>query len=490
MQRDAIILAFLGFYLLLCLGVGLWALRRTHSAADFFMAGRQLGVLLTGAAIFSSTLSGFAFVGGPGLVYRMGMSSIWMMICGTFSTSLLVFLLAKRLRMLSELRDAVSLPDIVAARYGSELSRMLTAVAILLGAVGYLAVQILAMGRILESLLSQYSALFSLDLCVALSCAVLVFYCVTGGIIASVYTDLLQGFVMVIAGVLVFLAARDAVDGGFSGITRLLLADDPGSIGPWGSLGMLGCLSWYFLFALGAAGQPHLLTKLMMTRRLCDARQILPLAFFGTLLGSLLWIGVGLAMRALVVSGAYPALAHPDAAAPEFLQSFTHPVLAGIVFAALFAAIMSTADGFLNIGAAALIHDIPRALRGRAPDNELLWARLATVGLAVVSALFALYSGDLVALLGAFGWGTFAAALVPVVAIGLSWKRASAAAANSALISSLLINLVVKVFAIRMPWGISSGTVALIVALTLFYAVSWLGREPRLDEDVEAVIEL
>ena len=76
------------------------------------------------------------------------------------------------------------------------------------------------------------------------------------------------------------------------------------------------------------------------------------------------------------------------------------PLLAGVVIAGLFAAIMSTADSFLNIGAAAIVHDIPRALRGRSLKRELLWARTATVGLAAVAALFALYSGEeLVALL-------------------------------------------------------------------------------------------
>ena len=70
-------------------------------------------------------------------------------------------------------------------------------------------------------------------------------------------------------------------------------------------------------------------------------------------------------MRALVVQGTHPALATADAAAPQFLQHYAHPLLAGVVFAGLFAAIMSTADGFLNIGAAALVHDIPRASGAR-----------------------------------------------------------------------------------------------------------------------------
>jgi Na+/proline symporter len=92
---------------------------------------------------------------------------------------------------------------------------------------------------------------------------------------------------------------------------------------------------------------------------------------------------------------------------------FANPLLAGIVFAGLFAAIMSTSDAFLNIGTAAIIHDMPKAVRGHSVKNELFWARVVTVLLATVAAGFALYShfadATLVALLGAFGWGTFAA---------------------------------------------------------------------------------
>ena len=66
--RPEIILAFVIGYMFLCIGIGLWAMRRTHSTRDFFMASRHLGFLVASVAIFSSIMSGFGFVGGPGLV--------------------------------------------------------------------------------------------------------------------------------------------------------------------------------------------------------------------------------------------------------------------------------------------------------------------------------------------------------------------------------------------------------------------------------------
>ena len=130
-------------------------------------------------------------------------------------------------------------------------------------------------------------------------------------------------------------------------------------IGPWGTLGIMGCLSWFFMFGVGAVGQPHVITKSMMMRRIGDIKHIVPLTFLAYIASALLWLGIGLAMRALVVSGAHPALLTPDAAAPQFLQNYTHPLLAGVVFAGLLAAIMSTADGFLNIGKDLWRHRIP-----------------------------------------------------------------------------------------------------------------------------------
>jgi SSS family transporter len=490
-------LVCVGIYLVMCIGVGLWAMTRTKSTRDFFMAGRHLGIIVTSVAVFSSTMSGFGFVGGPGLVYRMGISSLWMVVCTSIGYSLTFFLLAKRLRLFAELRDSVSLPDAVMARYNSPTSSCLTAVAILLGVMGYLATQILAMATVLQSILAgiEWIGEIPLEASVAISCLVLVFYCVTGGIIASVYTDLVQGFVMMFAAGLVFVAAMLAVDGGFAGMSRTLVADDPEAISPWGTLGIVGCLSWYFLFTLGGCGQPHVITKLMMTRDVGEARQMLPMTILGYTVSALLWIGIGLAMRAVVLQGLHPELAKADDAAPAFLQSYAHPLLAGIVFAGLLAAIMSTADSFLNIGAAAVVHDIPRAIRGRSLKHELFWARTATVIIAVIAAGFALYSGErFVALLGAFGWGTFAAAIVPTVAIGFNWKRATPLAANVAILSSLFVNFAVKVLGMltdfKIPFGIHEGAVALIVSLTLFFAISLWSTPQKIDEDIEAVMEM
>lgn len=497
MSSSLIIVISVAIYMVMCIGVGIWAMRRTKSTSDFFMAGRSLGSLVTAIAIFSSTMSGFGFVGGPGLVYRMGMSSVWMVICTTIGFSLSSFFLATRIRTISELRNSISLPDVVRARYGANSTAGLTAIAIILGVIGYLASQIKAMAVVFQQVVNnwftdmEWETQLSLEWCVIISCAVLVFYCVTGGIIASVYTDLVQGLMMMVASTLVFIAAMMAVDGGFTGMSETLAADDPAAISPWGTIGPLGALSFYFLFVLGGAGQPHVITKMMMIRSIKDVKKMLPMSIIGYSVTALLWICIGLAMRTLVLQGEHSELTTADDAASNFLQGYTHPILAGLVFAGLFAAIMSTADSFLNIGAAAIVHDIPRSTIGRSLNNELVWARIATVVIAISAALFSLYSpSELIALLGAFGWGTFAAAIVPTVAIGFNWKRATPLAANVAIIASLVINVGVELSGIKIPYAIHAGALSLLVSLTLFFAISLLSKPPKLDDDIAAVMEL
>ena len=89
---DTIILSCVTGYMLLCIVIGLWAMNRTKNTHDFFMASRNLGVIITGVALFSSVMSGFGFVGGPGLIYRMGTSSIWILVTTPIGWALAFFL--------------------------------------------------------------------------------------------------------------------------------------------------------------------------------------------------------------------------------------------------------------------------------------------------------------------------------------------------------------------------------------------------------------
>ena len=86
-------------------------------------------------------------------------------------------------------------------------------------------------------------------------------------------------------------------------------------------------------------------------------------------------------------------------------------------------------------------------------------------------------------MLGAFGWGTFAAALVPTVAIGFNWKRATATAANVAIVTGLVVNFGIELFDLAIPYGINGGFVALLLSMTLFFGISLASPPPVLDPE-------
>ena len=85
---------------------------------------------------------------------------------------------------------------------------------------------------------------------------------------------------------------------------------------------------------------------------------------------------------------------------------------------------------------------------------------------------------------------TFAAALVPAVAIGFNWKRATATAVNVAIIVSLSLNFGIEILGITIPYGINGGALALLVSLTLFFGISLASPPPKIDADIEAVMDL
>ena len=489
--KSPVILACVLLYLACCFGIGVWAMRRTHSSADFFVAGRSLGMVVMAIATMASIMSGFGFVGGPGLVYESGMSSLWMTFPATIGFTLSWVLLGKRLRLLAECREILTLPDAVAVRYGGRWPRVMMALALVLGVVGYLGTQVMATGVVLVAVLDV-----SLPVALLIGLGILGFYTVAGGILAGVYNDLFQGIVMMFAsGAVLYYALQSG--GGLTHISQSLQAVDPKLIGSWGTRGPLTALSWYLIFGLGWMGQPHGITKFLMLKNPRDLRWGALLTGLVYMICSLLWMSIGLAMRSLVQTGGQKALATPDLAAPIFLMHYTPAIVAGVVFAGLLAAIMSTANSFLNIGAAALVRDVPIAWTGRTLPRELFWSRVATVVLLVISAVFALYMENLVALLGTFGWGTFAAAIVPPVAIGMNWKRATGAACVASIASSLVLNFTLELAArhklYSLPHGMNVGAFSLLVSLVVFIGVSWAtGRdeERRLPSDVRAVMEI
>jgi Na+/proline symporter len=469
--------------------IGAWATRRTRTAGDFFVAGKGIGLVALSLSVMSATLSGFAFIGGPGLVYSIGLGAMFIILPAALTNAMGAWVLAKRLRLMAEVRRTITLPDAIGARYRSPLAQGLAGVSILVAVIGYMATNILALGLVIDAVFG-----IGVGWGIWLGMGITMAYAVGGGIVAGIYTDVFQGSLMALASVLVFLFTLRA-GGGLSGISETILAADPGFLGPWGHLTPIAALSFFFVFGLGSLGQPHVIHKFFMLRDPRRLRWYPLVTTLALIVAMLLYFGVGVSVKALTVQGAMEPLANPDSATPLFLINFTPLILAALVFSGVAAAIMSTVNSFMNIGAAALMHDIPVSL-GKRVENELLWGRICTVIISISAALMAQHSGMLVAFLGVFGFGLFASTLVPALAIGLNWQGATRAGAIASIASGLIVTLLFETLAFfelySFPMGVTVAGLSLVLSILLFFGVSWVTRESAphtLDPDIRVVME-
>ena len=487
---QPVIVAVALAYFAVVAAIGVWATRQTRSASDFFVAGQGIGLWTMAIAAMAATLSGFAFIGGPGLLYNVGLGAVFIILPIGVTGTLGAWTMAKRLRLLGELRGLMTVPDAIAVRFKSRAARGLSAVAILVAIIGYMATNILALGLVID-------AIFGTGLTAGLwiGMAITLAYSVSGGILAGVYTDLFQGGVMALASVLVFLYTLK-VGGGTGGFTATILPADAPFLAPWGKLTPLAALSFFFVFGIGSLGQPHVVNKFYMLRDPRKLKWYPMIMSVAIVITQLLFIGVGLAVKSLVVRGELPPLVRADDATPAFLLRFTPLLLSAVVFSGVAAAIMSTVNSFMSVGAAALTHDLPLAF-GFTVENELRWGRIWTVVISLIATAVAGLSGTLVAFLGIFGWGLFASTLVPALAVGLNWTGATRAGAVASITTGLVVTLVFETLAFlkvfTFPAGVTATALALVSSLLVFFVVSWLTRHTAsatLDDDIRFVMEI
>jgi sodium/proline symporter len=419
-MSDPVIVVIMLVTILVTIGIGVHSYWSARTQRQYFAYDGQLRWFVMGIATYATLMSGFGFIGGPGLVYAIGSTSLWMTFAAALGIPLSFLLLGRRLRALAG-PDVITLPDAIHKCYGgSQAARFSVAICILLGIVAYLGSQILAAAVVLQDV---FGSSFGFAFLTALT--VIAIYPLIGGIVAGLRTEVFQGAIMLCASVMICYLAL-ASGGGMAQITAHVASADQTLVTPWGAASALTGLGYLFVFAVGNPGMPHNVSRFLMLKDASQLRRSLLLALSAYMLGSLLWMLLGFAVRAHVAVGNIPALASADQAAPAFLMNFTPPWLAGIAFAGLLSAILSTASIFLNVGAACLTRDIPMSFN-RPLAHPVFWARVWTGILALVSAAVAFYSMELVALLGAIGYGLHAAGIAPALILGLWWPRATPA---------------------------------------------------------------
>lgn len=387
-------------FLLVALGIGAALARRGLSHASFFAADHQASAWLAGLAGTAIGLSAFTFVGGPALVAEKGFGALWMILPAPLTGVLQCWILGGWL--VNRQRRVLTLPQLLGEDYGPT-AQATAALLVGLGCLAGVAVQAKAVAVLSETLLGGSGELWAVWVVLAT-----VAYLAVGGMRTAVWVDALFGLSMgVVALVLTAAALHHAYTTEALGT---LWHTGEAYLGFFGKVSPAQAFAWYSLFTLGTLAQPHYLQKFLFLRSERELSQ-LPFTLTASLMTVLtVWVGVGVAALALVVSGILPA--GGDQVVPLLLQRLGKGAVTATVIACFFA-IMSTVASLLNMLVASVTYDLPLAF-GQTP-----WSITASQTLTVVAGLvgtgLGLASSRTVALLGLLGWGFFTAALLPPV---------------------------------------------------------------------------
>ena len=422
---------FLSFipYLAGMLAIGIVAYRRSRTLSDFVIGGRRLGGVVTALSAGASGMSGWLLLGLPGAFYLLGLNQIWMAIGLTIGAYVNWTVVAPRLRRFTELAgNALTLSDCFEVRFddGSRLLRVACALVTLVFFTIYTASGLVS-GAVL------FSTTFGLGYHTALwiGAAMIISYTFLGGFLAVSWTDVVQGVLMLMALILVPLAAVREL-GGWNAAIDQVGDRRPDHLSAFTGLSVLSALS-LMAWGLGYFGQPHILARFMAMKSPAEmpaARAIgiswMIICLYGAMLSGFL----------AVAYFADAPLANPETAFIAQAGALLAPWLAGIVLAAVLAAIMSTADSQLIVSASALTEDFYRPfLRKQATDRELvLVGRLGVVVIALIALVIGRDPESRILDIVAYAWAGLGAGFGPVLLLSLTWRRMTR---NGALIGML-----------------------------------------------------
>lgn len=471
-----VVLAIVIFYFIVMFAIGYWANTRMKGAKDFLVAGQTLGFFVMAIASFSSIQSGFGMIGHTANTNAWGIQAI-------VAAALLVplgfalawFLLGARLHRIARAHDVFSIPDIIRVRYPNRSSHLSMSIAMFIGSVAYMTAQVTALGVIMSLIFG-----ISLTLGAIIGSVIVAAYTIAGGMLAAVWTDFIQGLLMVLMSVVAFVIATNSA-GGWSNMLKTIAANDIGFLKLDATQPMTWIFGFIFLAVLGTAAQPQLATKFLMLKSASELRWGSLVAAVGYAVTTLFALSIGLATRALMFQGEAPEFDNFDNTTTWFLDNMTSPGFAGFALAGLLAAIMSSASSFITIGASSLVRDFTSSI-GKVVRRELMWNRLASAFVVLCSLVFALYLTQVVFLLGAIGWAAFASAVFAPVVFGLYWKRATGIATTVAVAFGVLGNLILTVLTseevITIPTYMQDGALVIAVATVLFVGISLLFPSP------------
>jgi sodium/proline symporter len=421
MSNEMYQIIAIGIYMAAMLYIGWYSYKKTSNLTDYMLGGRSLGPAVTALSAGAADMSGWLLMGLPGGIYVSGLANAWIAIGLTVGAYLNWLFVAPRLRSYTHVaNDSITIPGYLENRFkdDTKLLRIVSGIVILLFFTFYV-----SSGMVAGAVFFQSSFDLDYHTGLLLVSAVVVAYTLFGGFLAVSYTDFVQGLMMLLALVLVPLIGFGKT-GGPAETFDTIRAIDPALLDLFKGTTVLGIISTA-AWGLGYFGQPHIITRFMAittVKEIKSARRIGMSWMIFSLLGAILTALIGLAY---FTQNPDVKLENPEAVFIELGQLFFHPLFAGLMLAAVLAAIMSTISSQLIVTSSALVEDLYKVLfkKEKSDKQYVFFGRMAVLIVAIVAASLAWVQNDTILGLVAYAWAGFGAAFGPIIILSLYWKK-------------------------------------------------------------------
>jgi sodium/pantothenate symporter len=403
--------ALTGSYVVLVYWLSWVGMRKTRDISGFAIGNKDMSPYLIGITLAASIASTATFVINPGFVYVHGLSAyLHYGVAGSLGILSAFLVLSRGFLRLGEEARAVTIPDWIYHRYHHRGFSLFFAF------INLLSVSFVVLILVGCSLLM--TGIFPIEQKTALL-VVLIFvfsYVLMGGTYAHAYTNTLQGIMMILVTLVLFVQGLKYFDGGFFAALRSVGEGYAASYNPDSNL-------YYDFFSVFGSGfvitfalmlQPHILTKVLYLRSEADIGK-----FIGTT------VVVGTLFTLILMVGFYARIAGLDIPAQdtvvreyllfEFSGTVAGELTLTFIFITLLAAGMSTLDGILVSLSAMVVNDIVTPLTGSSAKG-LAWSRWVLVAVGVLGLLVAWNPPALIGLFAQKGvYGLAAASVVPML---------------------------------------------------------------------------
>ena len=402
-------------YLAVMLGIGVYFLMRQQRVDEYFVGDRQMGAAHIGFSVVATDVGGGFSIGLGGLGFAMGISGSWLLFSGLIGAWMSAVILIPKVKRLGDRYKLLTYPEFLELRFDSK-TRLVAALVSGIGYAGFVGSQILAGAKLSSAVfdISLYSS-------VALMAAVVLVYTSFGGLQAVIYTDTIQWFVLLV-GLSFFALPFAYVElGGYEAIIAAL---------PKGHLELFNIpfttfLTWMFTIV------PIWFVGMTLYQRIYATRDVKTAKRAWYFAGLLEWplmafLGVTLGMFSRIL---FPEV-ESEMGLPLLIKTVLPIGIVGLVAAAYFSAIMSTADSCLLASVGNFVNDIyQRHINKDAKDKRVLRvSRILTFVIGALSIIIALVIPKVLdAILMAYAF-MVSGLFIPTLG-GLIWKRTSSIAA-------------------------------------------------------------